>query len=187
MKRGSATILLLLFLFCALRAQVALKTNVPMDVLRMPNLGVEAGVSKRLTLDLTGYYTPWKFSDTKMHKLLMVQPELRYWFCDKFNGHFLGLHLMGGVYNTMGFKPPFGLWDDMDEYRYKGQFYGAGLSYGYQFILDRHWNLEATLGLGYNYVTYRKYVCKDCGRQIEKSHKNYVGPTKAALNLVYIF
>ena len=37
----------------------------------------------------------------------MVQPELRYWLCDKFNGHFFGFHLMGGAYNTTGIDLPF--------------------------------------------------------------------------------
>lgn len=176
-----------LFMVMTTYSQMAVKTNFPMDALRLPNIGAEIGLAKKWTIDASFYYNPWKFSDTKQHKLLLIQPELRYWLCDKFNGHFFGLHLMGGSYNTMGFQPPFGLWDDMDTFRYKGRFYGGGLSYGYQFILSKHWNLETTLGFGYNYVTYRKYICKNCGRQIDKGNKNYVGPTKAAINLIYLF
>ena len=179
--------IILMFVAMATYAQVAVKTNVPMDVLRLPNLGVEVALGKKFSVDLAGYYNPWKFSDTKQHKLLLVQPELRYWFCDVFNGHFLGAHLMGGAYNTMGFEPPFALWDDMEDYRYKGRFYGAGISYGYSWVLDRHWNLEATIGVGYNYVTYERYECKDCAQKLEDSDKNYLGPTKAALNLIYVF
>lgn len=181
------TTLICLSMACYMNAQLAVKTNVPMDALRMPNLGAEVGLAPRWTLDASFYYNPWKFSDDKQHKLLLVQPELRYWLCDTFNGHFFGLHLMAGSYNTMGIKPPFGLWDDMDTFRYKGRFYGGGISYGYQWILGRHWNLEATVGFGYNYVTYRKYECKHCGKQIDKGNKNYIGPTKAAINLIYLF
>ena len=117
----------------------------------------------------------------------MVQPELRYWLCDKFNGHFFGVHGMVGNYQTTGIDLPFSVFDDLDKYRYKGNFYGGGISYGYQFILGRHWNLEATIGVGYAYVDYKKYECKECGKQVEKSNKNYFGPTKAALNLIYLF
>lgn len=167
--------------------QVGIKTNVAMDAVAIPNLGVEVGVSKKLTVDVPVYYNPWKYSDTKMLKLVMVQPELRYWLCDKFNGHFFGFHLMGGAYNTTGIDLPFSPFDDLEDYRYKGHFYGGGISYGYQFVLGRHWNLGATVGFGYAYVRYKKYPCEECGEMLEKSHKNYFGPTKAALNLIYIF
>lgn len=167
--------------------QVAVKTNVVMDAFRLPNLGVEIGLSKKFTLDVPVYYNPWKFSDSKQMKLFMVQPELRYWLCEKFNGHFFGAHLMGGAYHTKGIDPLFALWDDMKDYRYKGKFYGAGVSYGYQFILGNHWNLEATAGIGYARVDYEKYSCKDCEARLDKGKKNYFGPTKAAVSLIYIF
>ena len=121
--------------------QMAVKTNVAMDAVAIPNLGVEVGLSKKLTVDIPFYYNPWKYSDNKMLKLVMVQPELRYWLCDKFNGHFFGFHLMGGAYNTTGIDLPFSPFDDLKDFRYKGHFYGGGVSYGYQFVLGRHWNL----------------------------------------------
>ena len=62
--------------------QVAVKTNVAIDAVAIPNLGVEVGLSKKLTVDIPFYYNPWKYSDNKMLKLVMVQPELRYWLCD---------------------------------------------------------------------------------------------------------
>lgn len=167
--------------------QIAVKTNVPLDALRIPNIGFELGISKKITLDVPLYYNPWKFSDDKQLKMSMVQPEVRYWLCDKFNGHFFGLHGMVGNYQVTGIDLPFSIFDDLDDYRYKGNFWGAGISYGYQFLLGKHWNLEATLGLGYARVSYKKYECKECPDMVEKSDKNYLGPTKAALSLVYLF
>ena len=129
----------------------------------------------------------WREQEGKLFKLFMVQPELRYWFCDKFNGHFLGLHGMGGAYNTTGIDLPFSPFDDLADFRYKGHFYGGGISYGYQHILSRHWSLEATLGIGYAYVRYKKYPCEDCKPMADKGTENYFGPTRAALNLIYVF
>ena len=80
---------------------------------------------------------------------------------------------MLGNYHTTGIDLPLSVFDDTDKYRYKGNFYGGGISYGYQFILGRHWNLEATLGIGYARVDYKKYECKECGDMVEKSKKNY--------------
>ena len=172
--------------------QVAVKTNVAMDALAIPNAGIEVGLGKKLTLDVPVYYNPWKQvawreQDDKLFKLFMVQPELRYWLCDKFNGHFFGIHGMGGAYNTTGIDLPFSPFGDLGDYRYKGHFYGGGVSYGYQHIFSRHWSLEATLGVGYALVRYKKYPCEECAKRIGKGKENYFGPTRAALNLIYVF
>ena len=172
--------------------QLAVKSKVIMDALAIPNIGAEVGLSKKSTLDVPVYYNPWKQvmwkeQDDKLFKLFMVQTELRYWFCDKFNGHFVGVHAMGGSYNTTGIDLPFSPFDDLGDYRYKGHFYGGGISYGYQYILSRHWSVEATLGIGYAYLRYKKYPCVECAKMEEKGTENYFGPTRAALNLIYVF
>ena len=72
--------------------------------------------------------------------------------------------------------------------RYQGWFVGAGIEYGYAWILGRHWNLEAEIGFGYSYTRYDKYRCSGCGKKVETNQPHhYVGPTKAAINLVYLF
>ena len=166
---------------------VGVKTNVVMDALKIINLGAEVGLSKKLTLDLYANYNPWKYKDQKMMKMLAFRPELRYWFCDKFNGHFVGAHLHGGVYQAAAIDMPWGIWPELKEHRFKGHFYGFGVSYGYQWILGRHWNLEGNIGVGYARVKYKQYECKTCGEKVDEGHKNYVGPTKAAVSLIYLF
>ena len=81
----------------------------------------------------------------------------------------------------------FMLWVLSDR-RYQGWFAGGGIAYGYAWILNKRWNLEAELGLGWIYTRYDSYPCAQCGTKIAdgKSH-NYVGPTKAAVNLIYTF
>ena len=107
----------ILFLFVTLFAStllysqvVGVKTNLVMDAMKMINLGAEVGLSKKLTLDLYANYNPWKYKDQKMMKMLAIQPELRYWFCDKFNGHFVGFHVHGGVYQAAAINMPWGIW-----------------------------------------------------------------------------
>ena len=93
-KKRTLILLVTLFASTLLYSQVVgIKTNVVMDALKIINLGAEVGLSKKLTLDLYANYNPWKYKDQKMMKMLAFQPELRYWFCDKFNGHFVGAHL----------------------------------------------------------------------------------------------
>ena len=71
--------------------------------------------------------------------------------------------------------------------RFEGWFAGAGISYGYQWILGKHWNFEAAIGIGAAYFEYDKFKCGTCGKKIDDGHKIYVGPTKAALTLLYMF
>ena len=116
-RRVFISLVCLVMTTLAVSGQVAVKTNVAMDALAIPNAGIELGLSKKLTLDVPVYYNPfkqvmWRVQEGKLFKLVMVQPELRYWFCDKFNGHFLGLHGMGGAYNTTGIDLPFSPFDD---------------------------------------------------------------------------
>lgn len=51
----------------------------------------------------------------------------------------------------------------MGDRRYEGFLYGAGLSYGYQWVVGRRWNIEAMLGVGYIRSEYDRYVWKRAG------------------------
>ena len=93
---------------------------------------------------------------------------------------------VGGQYNWGGIKMPFGLWENLENYRYEGWYAGAGLVYGYQWLLGKRWSIEAALGLGYVRAHYDKYECVHCGEWMGKGDKNYLGVTKAAVSLIYI-
>ena len=155
---------------------VAVKTNGLYWLTTTPNIGMEFGLSRKVTLDISGAYNPWTFKDDKKMRFWLVQPEVKYWFCEKFEGHFVGLHLHGAQYFG-GFK----------DKRYDGYLAGGGFTYGYNWILSPHWNLEAAIGVGYARLWYKESDRIPCLKCYENKHKNYVGPTKAALSLIYIF
>ena len=48
--------------------KIAIKTNALYWATSTPNLGLEIGLAKKLTLDISGNYNPWKFSDNKQLK-----------------------------------------------------------------------------------------------------------------------
>ena len=179
-----------LLCFCrpAPAQEVALKSNLIPDATTTLNLATEIGLSPKRTLDLYVNYNPWKFGDNKSFRHLMVQPEYRFWFCERFSGSFIGIHAHAGIFNVGGIHMPFGMWPKLKDNRYEGEFIGAGVSYGYQWVLGNHWNLEANIGAGYALIHYDKYECKDCGKRLKKDQtRNYFGPTKAAISLVYLF
>ena len=179
--------LLFLLTGISLSAQdVSIKTNLLYDASATINLGTEIGLAPKWTLDLSANYNGWTFSDNKKWKHWLAQPEARYWLCEKFNGHFFGAHLLGGQYNWGGIKLPLGLWSDLEDHRYEGWYAGAGISYGYQWLLGKCWSIEASVGIGYVHAYYDKYDCVVCGEWLGNGKKDYFGVTKAAVSLIYI-
>lgn len=177
-----------LFAGLAPAQEVALKTNLLYDATTTLNLGVEWGVAEKWTLDISGNYNPWEFSRNRQWKHALLQPEARYWFCEKFNRHFVGAHLHGAIYNAGKMKLPFHIGDEgIQKHRYKGWLAGAGVSYGYHWILGKRWSLEASIGLGYAYLEYDRFrICENCKEKTGHEGKHYFGPTKAALSIIYI-
>ena len=155
---------------------VALKTNGLYWATTTPNVSVEVALSPKYTLELAGAYNPWTFKDDKKMRFWLVQPEVKYWFCEKFEGHFVGMHLHGAQF--------FG---GFNKKRYDGYLAGGGITYGYDWILSPHWNLEAAIGIGYARLWYKESPRIPCEKCYENKHKNYFGPTKAAVSLIYVF
>ncbi|MEG1660507.1 MAG: DUF3575 domain-containing protein [Bacteroides sp.] len=179
--------LLLPFFYSAAQGVVGLKTNLLYGAVTFtPNLGVEIGLGKRTTLDLSAGYNPWNADGESKIAHFIVQPELRYFLNERFNGHFFGVHALYSQYNIKGHSHPMLFGKGSRDYRYEGNALGAGVSYGYQLLLGTHWNLEFELGAGYARLDYGKYNCGKCGTKIATVHKNYFGPTKAGVSLIYI-
>lgn len=171
---------------------VGIKTNMLYDATATVNLGVEIGLAPRWTFDVSANYNGWTLSHDRRWKHWAIQPEARYWFCDRFAGHFVGAHIHGGQYNIGGIDGVYNLFGTdarkLRDTRYQGWFAGAGIAYGYAWILNRNWNFETEIGIGYSYTRYDRYPCAKCGTKIQDdaSH-NYVGPTKVAVNMIYVF
>lgn len=184
--------ILLFFMHSSAGAQhVALKTNLISDALLNPQLGLEARLASKWSLEIAGQVNFWTVDGHKWRHAV-AQPELRYWFCRAFTGHFLGLHGIGGKFNVGNLDLDFDfLGLDMrklKDRRYEGWLAGAGLAYGYAWPVHPHWNIEAEIGVGWIYNRYDAYPCAQCGTRLESDKsRHYFGPTKAAINIVYLF
>lgn len=169
----------------------ALKTNLLYDATLTANAGIEFGLAAKWSLDISGNFNSWTDKEPTL-KHWLIQPEARYWFCDRFAGHFLGIHAIAGQFNwgrltsTNDFLNT--SFSYLRDHRAQGWGAGAGIAYGYTWVLNRHWNLEAEIGAGFIKTWYDVYDCEECSSMIAsgKTH-TYYGPTKAAINLVYVF
>ena len=165
----------------------ALKTNAVYWATATPNLGAEIRLAPKWTLEAEVGLNPFRGTNDdgsfgRSLKHFRLHPELRYWFCEAFYKHFLGLHIPYIIYNVSDVK----LLGTENE-RHQGWGTGVGISYGYQWVLGKHWNIEASVGVGYLYLDSEVYPCANCGTKIRDVKKHYFGPTQAAISAVYLF
>ncbi|WP_082592088.1 DUF3575 domain-containing protein [Candidatus Symbiothrix dinenymphae] len=162
---------------------IAVSSNLLYDATSSVDVAVEYNLKhlnplwKHTTLKLPVTYNAWGLWGNDKFRFLMVQPEFRKWVGEPYEGHFFGAHLIYARTNICGRGV---------STRYEGDTFGLGVSYGYDFYLAPHWNLEANIGIGYAYSNYSQYGCRDCGDKIGSDHNNYLGPTQAGLSLIYI-
>ena len=189
MKKFGFLIFILLF-YCipASSQKLAIKNNLVWDATLSPNLAVETALGKNTTLDLYAAANLWQFDGgNKKFQHILVQPEFRLWTCERFNGSFFGLHAHWATFITRGLDLPAGMLPALKENAYEGYLWGAGLSYGYQWILGKRWSFEATVGAGYARIHYKEKPCTRCATVREEGNKNYFGPTKFGLSFIYFF
>lgn len=190
------TIITLTLLGCAVSfsaesQNLAVKTNLLSDAFAVPEAAVEFAFADKWSAELGANFIDWKIGEG-VRKHWFVRPGARYWFCERFAGHFIGLDLMAGEFNFGNIDNNIKFLNNdfrgLRDKRYQGWGAGAGIAYGYTWMLSKHWSVEATLGVGWLYTRYDVYPCASCGRKLRSGAvHNYVGPTKAGINLIYIF
>jgi hypothetical protein len=170
------------------RSKFALKANLLYGLATLtPNLRTELGFGNHSTMELGAAYNGINLKGTPENNKKSVHgialAEYRYWLCERFSGHFLGVHGFGGFYNVGGRNIPMLF---KKEFRYEGTAYGGGISYGYMLPLSTRWGVEFNVGVGVAQLRYDKYGCDKCDELEGKYSKTYFGPTRAAVNLVFI-
>ena len=178
--------------------KVAVKTNALYWATATPNLGFEFALADRWTFELEGGYNPWNLdSDNNMKvKHWLVSPEFRYWFCNSFQGHFIGINANYMQFNIGGL--PEGMpnlfvnlntevpMSDLSVARIQGWAVGAGLTYGYAFPIARRWNMELTIGYGWWYTEYDQYESRKCGLFQQAVARHALGPATAGISFIYM-
>jgi len=160
---------------------------------------MEIGAGNKSSFNLVYGLNPWTFNKGKENECKVrhwvVMPEYRWWTCMRFNGHFFGIHALGGEFNASNVDLPIpgaffcgdNIAREVRDSRYQSWFAGGGVTYGYQWSLSPHWNIEAEIGVGYAHLWYDRYACGECGGKIRSGESNYAGVTKLGVSILYIF
>lgn len=158
-----------------------LKTNVLYWAMATPNIEMEFYIGQRVSLNIEGAYTwGWFLPEDKAYHLWNAGGEVRVWLKGqkKFIGHFFGVYASAGQYD---FK--FG------QHGNQGDFYSAGITYGYTLPIRKKFNIEFSLGLGFISYSNNKYeYVNGQNFSVEKTDNNmFYGPTKAKVALLWKF
>ncbi|MEG2281732.1 MAG: DUF3575 domain-containing protein [Rikenellaceae bacterium] len=157
----------------------AVKINAPTFIVGLINVELETALSPSFSMNLSGTAAPWgRLAVADNHFInYTFQPGFRYWFRGLYTGPFIGGHFTG-TYTEASFKGK----------DYRGFAAGVGLSGGYAWMLTPRWNLELEVGLSAMGMFYDErpeggvYPSKRLS-----DRKITLAPTKAGLNIVYLF
>lgn len=165
----------------------AIKTNMIYDLLLLPDLAIEFPLPGRWSIEAGGQWSWWNTTEPNhyYHRIQMAGFEGRKWLGDRdkapLTGHFLGLYAMGGTYDLKAGAGTTGVLSNWS--------YSMGVTYGYSTPIGKRLNLEFSIGLGYLGGEYKKYKWLDdsqCYHWQETLMRNYFGPTKARVSLVWL-
>lgn len=158
---------------------LAVKTNIVPWAAGIINIEGEIQIQKHLSISLPVWWSPYFISEKFAPRVLLVQPELRFWLKSAGRGHFFGVH--GGIawYNLR-----------LNDFRYQDTgtpLWDAGISYGYSLRLSNSLNAEFTIGAGYVNTTYDRYYNIVNGALIDTRQSSYFGVDRIGISLVYHF
>jgi len=161
--------------------QLAVKTNVLGLAALSPNLGLEVvtGEHASVALSVMGNYHPYG----SQMKLLVLQPEFRYWFNGRpLTREYVGIAAFGASYDLA-----------LASRVYQGNALALGVSAGYVFTLGTRINLELSAGTGLLVFRQKQYMQDDSYDQYftgERSVVNASGykifPVKLEVSFSYI-
>jgi hypothetical protein len=163
---------------------LAVKSNLLFDAVTALNVEVEVPIGNHWSVMVEDVFPWWETGNKYCFQLWEMGVEGRYWFSDntyysqKLKGHFVGAYGMSGKYDFQNDK----------KLCTQGEFWSAGLTYGYSRRISRLFNLELSASFGYLSTAYRRYYPSD-GYDVlyadgRKGRVGYWGPTKLKVSLV---
>jgi hypothetical protein len=169
---------------------LTIKNNLIYDLALLPNLALEYSLTPRASIAIEGYWAWWdtKAPDYWSYRIQAIGVEGKYWMGNRqqrprLTGHYLGVYALTGNYCIRLFPQSLSDMGDLST-----SSYSAGITYGYVIPVGKRWDMEFSMGVGYFGGTYYKYnrsECIDCYPVRGRKQRNYLGPTRVAVNLIY--
>ena len=145
--------------------KLAVKNNLLYDMTQTPNIGFEYAVSPKWTIGLNlGINTSWHHASGGSGFFFPFSKGSAHGEHDKVQWRHILISLK--------------------DHRRQGKAFGAGIFYGYSWILSPHWSIEAEGGIDVGIAHFKEYDCANCGVFQRKDTKPFIAP-KIGINAVY--
>lgn len=186
--------ILILLLGIALPAKSQMiKMNGPAILCGSPNIGYEHGLSRHFSISGDVIWLPYmKKKHEEVFRSFQAAAEGRYYFKPSEHdadyiatGWYAGAYAMWGDFNIGLYRH-----HDMDRsVRRRGWGVSAGISGGWKYEFNKHWQMDINLGIGYAHLQYNKYKLGGLYENhpyIRKKTRGYFGPTRFSVSFGYI-
>lgn len=160
---------------------LGVKTNLLMDAVLIPNVGVEVPLGSRWSVGLDWQYAWWQ----KKAMAFCWQTYGGYFTVRRYVGKDKGLltgHHVGVYGQLLTYDVDFGS-RGAQSARWN---YGGGVEYGYSMPLREHLHVDFSIGVGYLGGLFKEYNPVDDHFVWQATKQlNWIGPTKAEVSLVW--
>ena len=153
------------------------------DAALVPNIGLEFHLGSRWAVGANVNYAWWAVNKKHLYwRIYGGELTARKYFGRKRDGYPLSGHHIGVYGQVASYDFELGARGFMSNFSY-----GAGVDYGYSFPIAKSLNLDLSIGFGYIGGKYKVYEPIDeCYVWKENRLRNYIGPSKAEISLVWL-
>lgn len=156
---------------------MAIKTNVAYDAVGILNLDFECQVARHLSVELPVMWSFWDWKQTQGLRTVALQPALKWWPGEVGSRNAVGVDFDMAWFNYR---------HDQTRYQSQGRpLMGASLTYAYTLEMGRGWQAEFAVAIGYANMQYNTYYNISDGALTGTHTRNYFGPTRLGISLVY--
>lgn len=171
--------------------RVALKTNLLMDALLVPNIGAEVYLGNDISLSTNWHYAWWN-TNSWYWRTYGGEVAVRKWFGKRvadtpLAGHHVGVYAQALTYDFLVFGNKGYMSGEPGQTLFDRANYAVGIEYGYSLPIAHRLHLDFVLGIGYQGGKYNEYLIQDdCYVWQARKNRGFVGPTKAEVSLVWL-
>lgn len=162
----------------------AIKSNLLYDAVTALNFEIEIPIGEKWSVMVEDVFPWWHSGNKYAFQMWEMGIEGRYWFHRTdarkvLSGHFGGLYAMSAKYDFQWKR----------DINYQGEYWSAGITYGYAMPIGKRFNLEFSASFGYLSTAYRHYQPSPGYEELvrdpyKEGRLGYIGPTKLKASLV---
>lgn len=173
----------LLGAFGASAQEMALSTNLAGYAnLGTMNLEASYAFARHWSVNAGMKFNPFSYDSKEnikmQNKQRLYSVGARFWPWHIYSGWWLAGKMQYQEFNTGGI---------VSKETSEGDRIGSGITGGYSYMLNPHFNFEFGVGLWAGYERFTRYECPVCGSVTDQGEKIFVLPNDLILSLTYVF